>query len=78
MQIVIEISDDTYNHWKEAKPMTSNVYVIDAIEGIKNGTLLPKGHGRLIDAEAVDTRYSDPEVVETLNDAPTIIEAEEE
>lgn len=27
---------------------------------------------RLIDADAIDTRYSDPEVVETLNGAPTV------
>lgn len=26
---------------------------------------------RLIDADAIDTRYSDPEVVETLDNAPT-------
>lgn len=76
MKIVIKISDETYKHWKEVKPTTSNIYMIDAIEGIRNGTPLPKHHGRLIDADAVDTRYSDPEVVETLNDAPTIIEAE--
>lgn len=45
-------------------------------ECVRRGTPLPEHHGRLIDADAVDTRYSDPEVVETLNDAPTIIEAE--
>lgn len=27
---------------------------------------------RLIDADAIDTRYSDPEVVETLEAAPTV------
>lgn len=27
---------------------------------------------RLIDADAIDTRYSDPEVVETLETAPTV------
>lgn len=35
-------------------------------------------HGRLIDADAVDTSYSDPEVIETLNDAPTIIPADKD
>ena len=34
-------------------------------------------HGRLIDADAIDTSYSDPEVVETLEDATTVIEAED-
>ena len=33
-------------------------------------------HGRLIDADAVDTTYSDPEVIETLETAPTIIPAD--
>lgn len=37
---------------------------------------LPK-HGRLIDADAIDTSYSDPEVIETLNTAPTVLEADE-
>ena len=27
---------------------------------------------RLIDADAIDTKYSDPEVIETLEEAPTI------
>ena len=35
-------------------------------------------HGRLIDADAVDTTYSDPEVIETLDGAPTIIPADKE
>lgn len=35
-----------------------------------------RGHGDLIDVSAVDTRYSDPEVIETLNAAPTIIKAD--
>ena len=35
-------------------------------------------HGKLIDADAIDTSYSDPEVVETLGDAQTVIEAEGE
>ena len=34
-------------------------------------------HGDLIDRDAVDTSYSDPEVVETLFDAPVVIPAEE-
>lgn len=34
-------------------------------------------HGRLIDADAIDTSYSDPEVIETLREAPTVIEVEE-
>lgn len=69
MQIVIDIPEEMYNRIKDGYvPLGLSKY-------LKNGTLLPKGHGRLIDADAVDTRYSDPEVVETLDNAPTIIEA---
>ena len=35
-------------------------------------------HGRLIDADAVDTTYSDPEVIETLETAPTVIPADKD
>lgn len=38
---------------------------------------VPVPHGKLIDADAIDTRWSDPEVVETLNDAPAVIEEEQ-
>ena len=85
MQLVIKISDDTYKYWKEVKPTTSNIYMIDAIEGIINGTPLPKGHGRLIDEEdiaLIDEQFyvpSDYYVAESaINDAPTIIEADKE
>ena len=53
-----------------------NIEVI--LDAVRNGTPLPKGHGRLIDADAIDTRFSDPEVVETLEEAPTIIPADKE
>lgn len=77
MQIVIEIPEQNYNDICNSET-ASNYSVLYALDGIRNGTPLPKGHGRLIDANAVDTRYSDPEVVETLDDAPTIIEADKE
>jgi hypothetical protein len=48
------------------------------LNAFKNGIQLPRGHGDLIDVNTVDTRYSDPEVAEALNDAPTIIEADKE
>ena len=37
---------------------------------------LPEGHGRLVDADAIDTTWCDPEVDYVLSEAPTILEAE--
>jgi hypothetical protein len=47
MQIVIDIPSEMYNDIKSGKDGYSN-YVHTAV---RNGTPLPKGHGRLIDAD---------------------------
>ena len=54
MQIVIDIPDDTTKLIEECIKFDNmidlDVYDI-VLNGIKNGTPLPKGHGRLIDAD---------------------------
>jgi hypothetical protein len=55
MQIVIDIPEETYEYWKNH----SHEYVL--AEAIKNGTPLPKGHGRLIDADALEKKMCDRE-----------------
>ena len=76
MEIVIKIPDVQYENM--AKIANAGKEPLGYFERvIMCGTPLPKGHGRLIDADAVDTRYSDPEVGEILDDAPTIIEGSE-
>ena len=84
MEIVIKIPEETY------KECQGNTYFSDTggqlFDVVKNGVVLPKGHGRLIDADelkfekctlATDSSVSyylvDKEVVEN---APTIIEAD--
>ena len=66
MQLVIDIPDEEYRRI---------VYIdIFKLRGyIENGTQLPKGHGRLIDANNLprDIGWDDVE------NAPTIIEAED-
>ena len=47
MQIVIEIPEQKYN-WIVNNPQT---YTDELHEAIRNGTPLPKNHGRLIDAD---------------------------
>ena len=90
MQLVIEISDKFY------KNILNNTYDYgDMNVIIQNGTPLPKGHGRLIDADAYrkELRIEIPNLdydgslepyeegiystIMSLDDTPTIIEAEE-
>ena len=80
MQIVIDISDIKYQ-WIKDNPLTyDNKYC----EAIRNGAPLPKGHGRLIDADALcdyfwDNRsrlYTHKDLRIAIDNAPTIIEAD--
>ena len=49
MKIVIELGDTLYNFIKEHKLMVMDLQTVE--KAIKNGTPLPEGHGRLIDAD---------------------------
>ena len=78
MKIVIEIPETEFEvgNWLSAE------YILGAVA---NGTVLPKGHGRLIDADELDFEEVDfyspdscYEVYRIINDAPTIIEADKE
>lgn len=48
MQIVIDISEEDYENCIKYDALTSNIY-----KAIQKGTLLPKGHGRIIDIDKV-------------------------
>lgn len=77
---------------KECKEFIDNgikiswVDAIAIISGIANGTVLQKGHGRLIDADKLKTHFIDTEqgtdlevyLESTIIEAPTIIEADKE
>lgn len=83
MQIVIDILEETYldiqsRDWKNGELIFSEEW-----KAIHNGTPLPKGHGRLIDADAFERRCmfdSDIEdmqdVIYALRDYKSIIEAD--
>lgn len=81
MQIVIDIPDIDVTKVKNGSIMSQNI-----LNAVKNGTPLPKGHGRLIDADALkeDTNYSNYDGYyhaysnNAIYHAPTIIEAEVE
>ena len=77
MQIVINISEDSYKS-------TCNGYMLpqdveNVVQGIKNGTPLPKGHGRLIDADKYRKDMQESREFNffaTLDFQQTIIEAD--
>lgn len=84
MQIVIDIDDDDYRKVQDGRASVSIMR-----KAIKNGTPLPKGHGRLIDADAITkdlNTFQDAFTIFTDGTykmaicckAPTIIEADKE
>lgn len=89
VKVVVEIPKETYLEIRSGF-ITRNA--IEAAEAIKNGTPLPKGHGRLIDADEIieqannmadeldnDYTIADIEKVGTLLESvSTIIEADKE
>ena len=90
MEIVIKIPEDEYNIAKYGQYGNINVDIVR--KAIANGTPLPKGHGRLVDADALEKKmteyintlplaYDEAERIVLLmnhfDDAPTIIEGSE-
>lgn len=75
-EIVIRIPEKTYE--VICKSGSGAPLVID--EAIRNGTLLPKGHGRLIDENDMWDAYIDAEYdfYEALDIVKTIVEADKE
>lgn len=63
MQIVIDIPEEVKQTFDNAKneDLYGNYYDYNSLIGkaIRNGTPLPKGHGRLIDADAFIARMED-------------------
>ena len=86
-ELVIKIPEVVYEHILKVKsvPDMLGIDIVNTIEAVKNGTPLPKGHGRLIDADEIqfenndfDT-YSDySRAFDAIDNAPTIIEADKE
>ena len=88
MQIVIDIPEELYKHTQEyesggfSQENDSKLFM-----AIKKGTLLPKGHGRLIDADALKKTDLAPEPWYSpmwgyseweVDDADTVLEADKE
>ena len=81
MKLIIDIPEEKYKTIQEG--MYCGMLDADLYRDIKNGIPLPKGHGRLIDADAFERRCmfdSDIEdmqdVIYALRDYKPIIEAD--
>ena len=83
MKIVIDIPKNYYNDLMTLE-VGENEHLSYEMEMIRNGTQLPKGHGRLIDADDLisdlifPTKQFEEGFKELIGDAPTIIDAESE
>ena len=79
MKLVIDINEHLYKMIKTLGLVVEDEDAVAVSEAIMNGTPLPKGHGRLVDADVlVDGMEDDYEFCEAVNATPTIIEADKE
>lgn len=86
IELVIKIPKDTYKATCNENMLPPDVR--NVVNAIKNGTPLPKGHGRLIDAneleeckEIMTTYYDESKYavrMDDIRDMPTIVEADRE
>jgi len=84
MKLIVDIPDSVYENIINGTIETDGYFKANLRECFESGTPLPKGHGRLIDADKLniyDVSPADGFVVmglteEDIDLAPTIIEAE--
>ena len=80
MQIVINIPDYIYENVINTGKF--GYYRFNTINAIKNSTPLPKGHGRLIDADVVNEKMGNLDgfgfIGRCVDEIPTVLEADKE
>lgn len=84
MQIVIDIPDEAYNLISGKIDAVNIDLYSTLISSVKNGTPLPKGHGRLGDLDALQKEvsswgmndYEPSDFIDEIDRADTIIEAD--
>lgn len=87
MKIIVDIPDKVFENLLAGKVQYGGITARMIFNAVKSGTSLPKGYGRLIDADDLDITtiitddYSGNEVLEVvlkedIDNAPTIIEAD--
>ena len=87
MKIVIDILESAYETCKALKDVENEqgTFTDLMIDAIGNGTPLPKGHGRLIDADEIQFENTEFDTYEdyciafdAINKAETVLEADKE
>lgn len=68
MQLVINISEEMYKWVNDANKIFNDYGMSDFINLVKKGTPIPKGCGRLVDADAI---YG--QIGKMIDSTPTII-----
>lgn len=64
MDILISIDEEIYRHAQNVSEDSNDEW--DAMRAIANGTPLPKGHGRLIDADELKKIIDDNDIFVTV------------
>lgn len=85
MKIVIDIPENIYE-WAKKPNMPDDIFdeVVEALldAAFSNSTPLPKGHGRLIDADEVKRKMGNLDgfgmIGRCIDEFPTIVEADKE
>ena len=94
MKLIIDISEEDFEYLNQFRDIVDEIVKNKRNNGSDNinyavlyGTQLPKGHGRLIDADALNIHRCDDSATratfdyvyeDDIEDAPTIIEADKE
>ena len=85
MKLIIDIPEELYKGIECRNPELETEYVCyELMKAVDNGTSLPKGHGRLIDADELkkhkyhdNDRFENAVAVAQIDWADAIIEADE-
>lgn len=80
MQIVIDVPEDAHGRIVRPDRIFTDDDINAVVLAVYNGIELPKGHGRLIDADALKDEWKEgfhKKIVDALMDeAPTVLEAD--
>ena len=78
-EIVVKIDDELYETITDPNKWLTPKRVNKLVGAVLHGKVLPKGHGRLIDANTLVDGFEDNyEFCEALNATPTLVEADKE
>lgn len=90
MQIVINVDNELYEYFSKRRSMHNDGYfshVGKLIKALRDGTIFPKGHGRLIDVDYLKEDFKASKKISfaermdiscIVDHAPTIIKADRE